>query len=157
MKCLKTFTLLVLIIPCTSVVFAQKTTTGNILAPRQAVAEKPKMFDRLPEKFNVSQLSLDHLFTTQNPAVSVPVKDGLSLEGFIVEKVQQNPNVISINIRLSGYDSSLLNISRIMESDLTVSYNARVMNIKSGDILLLKKENNQFYFTREKQSLVTVE
>jgi hypothetical protein len=142
---------------CASAVIAQTGPKDKITAPRQLLAERPRLFNNLPDKFPVKKLLLEQLFTVQDRNISVPVRAGVTLEGTILEKVQLNPNVISINIRLNNYGGSLLNISRITESDLSVNYEARVINIKNGDVLLLKKENDQFYFTRENISLIAVE
>lgn len=157
MKCPKPIALLIILTVCVSSAFSQKADKDKIVAPKQLMAEKPRLFDQLPEKFNVYRTVLDQLFTTDKNTFSLPIKTGLALEGEILEKVQQNPHVVSINIRLKNFNNSLLHISRIIENDLSVSYNARVINIKNGDVLVLKQENNQFYFTREKQSLIAVE
>lgn len=136
---------------------AQKPGHNKIVLPPQATIEKPALFKNVPERLMVTRPDLDRLFSVRTGRVVLPADKGFSFEGALVEKVQKNPNVTSINIRLHNYDSSLLNISRITHSDLTVTYHARVINRKSGDILLLKSENGQLYFSREKQSLVMVE
>lgn len=138
-------------------VAAQRLTPDKIVAPKQVLVEKPKIFHRLPEKLSVKKVLLDDLFLTRQSAVNITMGNGIVFEGTILEKVQKNPNVVSINIRVNNYDSSLLNISRITQSDLSVSYIARVINITKGDVLLLKKENDQFYFVKEKRSLIAVE
>jgi hypothetical protein len=138
-------------------VSAQKISQEKIVLPRQIAIEKPSLFRNFPEKLIVSRLQLDQVFTARSSRIVLPAAEGFAFEGTVLEKVQRNPNVVSMNIRLHNYDSSLLNISRITHSDLTVTYQARVINQKSGDILLLKNENGQLYFSREKQSLVMVE
>lgn len=129
----------------------------KIVAPKQFFIEKPKLFNNLPDKFTVGKLFLQQLFSGNISTISLPAANGEPLQGEVIERVQKNPNVMSINIKLSNYDGALFNVSRIILSDLSVSYVGRVINIKNGDILLLNRENDQFYFTKEKQSLVTVE
>lgn len=129
----------------------------KIVAPKQLLLEKPKLFNNLPEKFTVGKLFLQQLFAGEINSISIPVSNGALLQGEVVERVQKNPNVMSINIKLTNYDNALFNVSRIILSDLSVSYTGRVINIKNGDVLLLNRENEQFYLTKEKQSLVTVE
>lgn len=129
---------------------------NTILAPRQQLTEKPRLFARLPERFTVGKPILDKLFTTGSRHISAGNQE-FPFEGEVIEKVQKNPNVVSVNIRLSNYEGAILNVSRIINSDLSVSYVGRAVNINSGDILLLKNENGKFYFTKEKQSLTMVE
>jgi hypothetical protein len=138
-------------------VSAQKTDHGTIVLPPQATVEKPALFRNFPERLTVSKLQLDQVFADRSGLIKLPADKGISFEGTVMEKVQKNPNVTSINIRLHNYDSSLLNVSRIVHSDLTVTYQARIVNRKSGDILILRNEGGEFFFTREKQSLVMVE
>lgn len=130
---------------------------NNALAPREQLTEKPRVFSRLPEKFTVGRPGLDKIFTATSKRLSSASNPEFPFEGEIVERVQKNPNVVSINIRLTNYDGALLNISRIINSDLSVSYVGRAVNRNSGDVLLLKHENGNFYFTKEKQSLSMVE
>ena len=157
MQYLKTLGLLLLLFIFAQIVSAQKTTPDKVVVPRQLTIEKPSLFINFPEKLQIEKQRLDQVFTTRLNRVSLPADKGISFDGTILEKVQKNPNVVSINIRLHNYDSSLLNISRIIQSDLSVTYTARILNIKNGDILLLKNEDGRFYFIREKQSLVIVE
>jgi hypothetical protein len=129
----------------------------KILAPRQLLTEKPRLFSRLPEKFIVGKPILDKLFTGSSKRISSAGNQEFPFDGEIIERVQKNPNVVSVNIKLTNYDGAMLNVSRIINSDLSVSYIGRAININSGDVLLLKNENGKFYFSKEKQSLTMVE
>lgn len=123
----------------------------------QLLKEKPRLFSRLPEKFTVGKPVLDKLFTGSTRRISPADNQEFPFEGEIIERVQKNPNVVSVNIKLSNYEGALLNVSRIINSDLSVSYIGRAININNGDVLLLKNENGKFYFTQEKQAFTLVE
>lgn len=130
---------------------------NGVLIPRQLIAEKPRLFSRLPEKFIIGKPKLEKLFTATTKRIASAADAEFPFEGEILERVQKNPNVVSVNIRLSNYDGAILNVSRIINSDLSVSYIGRAININSGDVLLLKNENGKFYFTKEKRSLIMIE
>lgn len=130
---------------------------NKVLVPRQLLTEKPHLFSHLPAKFVVGRPKLDNLFLGTTKRISSATDPEFPFEGEITERVQKNPNVVSVNIKLSNYNGAILNVSRIINSDLSVSYIGRAVNVNNGDVLLLKNEDGKFYFTQEKQSLSMVE
>ena len=124
----------------------------------QILPNKSPLFNLLPTKFTVKNLLLEDLF---NRPASGTIKLSLAtdyfFEGVITERVQKNANVISINVKSSNYDGALLTISKISYKDKEDVYIGRIVSMQYGDVLILRKENDQFFFTKEKQSLVIVE
>ena len=78
-------------------------------------------------------------------------------EGTITERIQRNENVVTLNIKSSNYDGALLTISKVLNSNKELTYTGRIVSMQYGDVLILKKESDRFFFTKAKQSLVIVE
>src|SRR3989442_9477239 len=130
--------------------FAQVSPPVHQVSPNKAA-----LFNRLPEKFSANIPVIENLFAgSASRTVKIPLPGNNFFEGTILEKVQKNPNAISINIQLYNYDGALLTLSKITNNDGSVTYTGRIVNIRYADVFTLTKENNQFYFSKEKQSLV---
>ncbi len=124
----------------------------------QVLPAKPELFARVPGKFRTSIFLLEKLFNSPaSGTVEFPMADDLSFKGSLVESVRNNKNAVTINVRSSNYDGAVLTLSKITQPDLSEIYNGRIVSIRYADVFVLTKENAQYYFTREKQSLLLVE
>lgn len=120
--------------------------------------DKAFLFSNLPDKSLIKHSLIENLFA--GPA-SGPVRIRLSpdsyFEGIITERLEKNDNVTTINVKSSNYNGALLSISRILNSNKEYTFTGRIVSLQHGDVLILKKENNDYFFSKEKQSLVIVE
>jgi hypothetical protein len=124
---------------------------------RKLLPDKPSLFSKLPELFEVSSLFMEKLFAgPDSGTVRIPIGNNF-FEGSITEKIQQNPHAVSINIRSSNFDGALLSISRITYGDFSVKYIGRIVSIHYGDVFLIEQQNNTLYFKRQQQSIVITE
>ena len=132
---------------------------AQVLPPlNQTLPEKSALFSHLPDKFNINILLIEKLFNSPaSGTVRFPLSDNNYFEGAIIEKIQKNKNVMCLNIRSSNYDGAWFTLSQITNDDHSVSYIGRIVSIRYGDVFMLAKEKDQFYFTKEKQSLLLVE
>lgn len=125
---------------------------------QKLLPEKPSLFGSLPKQFNITNVWIENLFAGPDTGwVNIPLPDNNFFQGRIMEKVQLNPHVVSINVKSSNYDGALLSISKITYDDLTVKYTGRIISIKYGDLFILTQENNTFLFTKKKLSTVITE
>jgi hypothetical protein len=133
--------------------------TGQITPPlHQTLPVKPSLFGQLPQKCSISNAAVEKIFSGESSGtLRIPFGDNFFFEGRVLDKVQKNANAVTVNIRLSNYDNALFTISKVFTGDGSISYRGRIVNINYGDVLILEKENNQLYITKEKQSLFLVE
>ncbi|MEJ7767628.1 MAG: hypothetical protein WKF89_07435 [Chitinophagaceae bacterium] len=153
---MKSLTLLGVMMLCCTCYFRS---TAQLSPPiRQNNTEKLSLFSRLPEKFLLDKASIEKLFTSPvSGTVKILLADNTFFEGTVTEIVQKNLNVASINIKSSNFDGALLTISKTTYENKSVKYAGRIVSMRYGDVLTLTNKNNQFIFSKEKQSLYMVE
>jgi hypothetical protein len=74
----------------------------------------------------------------------------------IIEKVQKGKNLVSINCTLPAYSNALFNLSMI-NADGVIRFTGRIVSRDHGDILLLRKENDKYFFIKQQQKFTMVE
>lgn len=120
--------------------------------------EKSLLFNNLPERFSINNLWLDHLFDGPDTGTVTIVFTGeKNFEGVILEKVQKNPHVVTINIKSSNYDGAFLTLSRVRYDDSSARYIGGLISINYGDVFTVSQDNNMVTFQRKKQSTVITE
>jgi hypothetical protein len=125
---------------------------------RQTPVPKSALFTNLPQKSNINSTWIERVFASPvNASISFPLSAREVFKGVVLEKVRKNEHVETINVRSSNYAGSLLTISKIVRDDRAVSYIGRIISMNHSDALVLKQENGQLYFNKEKQSHVVVE
>lgn len=144
---------------CTSLLlYAGVCAQEPTLAFLQPKTAKPLLFFSLPQKLECPSFDLSRLLSFEvDESFSMQLSDQFLLKGKIVEKIQENPGTISINIRAENYNNALFNISVRLLADNSVSVRGRMIHPRYGDVLTLSKENNKFYFTKREQRLVMPE
>jgi len=124
----------------------------------QHPVEKAALFALLPQKISIPASSLQNIFSaTLSSNVSILLGTQLKIEGTVIAKCAVSPQQLSINIRCANFQNALLNISRITETNGTVSFIGRIVSLRHGDVLLLWEDNGQYSFIRQKQLLAMVE
>ena len=133
--------------------------TAQVAAPlNEQLTEKPSGFTALPEQFTISRLYLDQLFLGSSSAkVRLPIEHNKFLAGIVLERVQKNASIVTVNIRLSDYDEALFTISRRTTNSGAAEYTGRIINIRYADMMILKDDNQALYLVKEKQSLFLTE
>ncbi len=123
----------------------------------QQVPDNPSLFSSLPDKFECSVAQLEKFFSLSPPQrVSLKLNPIFNVDGVISEKFERSNHLTSINIRLTNYSDALFNISRIVDSE-GVRYTGRIASVGHGDLLILKKENERYYFTKREMRFSVVE
>ena len=124
----------------------------------QVLPVRPLLFNHLPQKTILAPSLFEQLFSADaGQNIHIPLGEGKFLDGIVKEKTLRNKYVTSLTIECTNYDGALLTFSRISAGNAPVTYSGRVVNIRYGDVLLLTQENNRYYLTKQKQSLVLVE
>jgi hypothetical protein len=120
----------------------------------QPPVAKPLLFASLPDQFACNMSELQKILSGEiNQRISVQLSGQLALKGIIVDKNQQNPGNFSVNVRLENYHNALFNISARLLADNSLSMQGRVIHPKYGDVLILYKEKDKYYFKKQLQRL----
>lgn len=100
---------------------------------------------RLPEKMPVSISQLQSIFNySQGDKVHLMLNDSFQVDGLVTERVVRNSGVISINIKSAQYPGVLFNFSRKKDAGQDI-FQARILDPRTKDGLLLHKENSQYF------------
>jgi hypothetical protein len=119
---------------------------------------KPDLFVRLPEKFNIHLDALKQIFSYEiNQKISIQVNEHFALSGTITDKVQRSSGVISVNIKVDNFAGALFNLSLFNNPDGSQSISGRILHPRFRDALILKNQNNQYYFIRQEQRRLIAE
>lgn len=115
---------------------------------------KPTLFSALPDSFEVDRSVLQQLFSKEvNELISLQLSSQFIIEGRVVDKNQHNAGSISVNIRLSNYHNALFNISMNLLADNSAGMRGRILHPRYGDVLVLYKEKEKYFFKRNSQQL----
>lgn len=140
------------ILLCFHTVHAQVTPPLN-----QPVADKPLLFASLPEKSDCNLEEIDRLFmSSPSQKLQIRLNSRLQLDGVVIEKVYRSEEVLTVNFRVSNYNDALFTISRIIQNG-TIRYSGRLTARDNGDVLMLVKDHEKYYFTKLSQRFVMVE
>ena len=145
-------------IMCTAVLLYASSGKSQVTPPvNQQVADKPLLFTSLPQKLECNLEEVDRLFMSEpSQKLQLNLNNHLQLEGIVVDKVQRTPEVLSVNFKMVNYNGALFNISRIIQNG-TIRYSGRIINKENGDVLMMVKENEKYYFTKMSQRYTMVE
>lgn len=137
---------------CTQSLQAQKQNP-----PLNEPVDKPMMFASLPGKLECNLEEIDRLFMADpSDQLSVQLNNHLQLSGTVVEKVRKSPEVLTVNFKTSNYAGAMFTISRIIQNGV-IRYSGRLISRENGDVLIMVKENDKYFFTRMSQRYVMVE
>ncbi len=124
----------------------------------QQLPDKPHLFSNLPSKLACNIKEIEKIFNlSTDQECTIKLNDAFQLEGVVSKSVPRNKYLTSINIHLNNYAGAILNLSRIVDEKGTFSYTGRIISISNGDLLLLKKEEGNYFFVKQEQRFVMVE
>jgi hypothetical protein len=120
---------------------------------QEVIPDKPLVFSKFPSKTESRFTDLKKIFSYKvADKISIPF-GSTSFTGEVVEKIQRQGGVTSMNIRSINFPESLLNITITTESDNTQTINGRIINLKSGDVLVITQENGRYIIRKESLKL----
>lgn len=120
----------------------------------QPKAEKPLLFSALPDEFEVNADTLQKMLSAE---IDEPIRSQLSgqfqVQGKLVDKSHQNPGSFSVNLLLTNYHNALFNLSARLLADNSLSMQGRIVHPKYGDVLILYKVKDKYFFKKQLQKL----
>ena len=149
MKFLKTSAIGVLLSVCMLQVAAQQDTKK--LPVSQYDYNKPKLFKDLPDRINVPLKNFDNVFDLEEgKSVDLPFASNFQFTGIVVSKAEDvASNVKSIVIKSTNKVGATLALSRMINSDNTITYRGRIMSFKHGDAYEIANENGSYYLVKK--------
>lgn len=115
--------------------------------------DKPMVFSKFPAKAESRFTDLKKIFSYNvSDKISIPFGT-ITFTGEVVSKIQRQGGVTSMNIRSTNFPGSVLNISIVPEADNTQTINGRLINLKSGDVIVITQENGRYIIKKESLSL----
>lgn len=124
---------------------------------RQHIPDKPHLFADLPESFECVPPSLEHLSHSRTTDTITLQFGKMLFTGQIIARVQQTPQVESINVRSFNYPGALLNLSIFTDNNNTQKIAGRIVHPDSGDVLILDQENGRYYMRKRLQKFFMTE
>ncbi len=118
---------------------------GTLISKAQQANVKPILFADKPQVTTIDKTILaNSLHHNVGDQVSVSFSANLQLSGIVISNiVRQNDNQL-MSIRLSGYNQSVLQISKYLDANSTIVYGAHLINESIGDGFVLKYKNSVY-------------
>lgn len=125
---------------------------------KQYIADKPQLFSQFPEKIDCSKIELESLLKSAiSDEVNLTLLGTINLKGVLVEKIRRANHVYSINIKLNAYPGALFNLSFVMNELEITAMKGRIIHPQYGDVLVLKQENQHYFFEKQNQKFFMTE
>ncbi len=132
---------------CTTRIHAQ-----DAITVKQHITDKPFAFQQIPERVSCNKKDLDNLLQAEKDArVRFSLDNNLSLQGVITEKIVRSKQSYSLNIKLENFPGALFNLLVVIEDGNIPRFTGRVINPQSGDVLILQRDKQDYYFQKQLQ------
>lgn len=127
-------------------------TAQQAISVQQHRTVHPAVFQNLPNSFEADQTALKKAFSASiNDTVRIRLSRQHEFTGVVIDKVQQSPTLLTINIRSLQFAGALMHMSLNSAPDVEQPVRARILHPKKGDVMLLTMENSKYIFRKEEQ------
>jgi len=111
---------------------------------------KPKLFTDLPQKLNLRLADVDASLNQQvGSQVAIQLSDRFSFQGVVVSKSDAaDPSVKSVVIKSSNRVGATCTLTKIINTDGSVSYKGRIMSFRHGDAFEVALENGSYVLNK---------
>jgi hypothetical protein len=115
-------------------------------------------FNHIPGRFNASEVQIKGIFNSEkHKEIKFELLDGFPVKGVIQEKVVEPNGNIRINVISSEYPQTLFNFSAIAVPGKSYTYRSRIINHLSGEVLLLEKKDDQYFYQKFRRNKLIAE
>lgn len=134
----------------------------SISAQQQPITQKPALnkaltLTQLPSKLECNTPALKKLSSTRiSEKIALSLGD-YEFAGELVDKTQQSPEVVSMNIRSTNIAGAFCTVSVITAADNTQKMIGRIINPRSDEVLVLTEENNRYFWVKKPKEHFMVE
>jgi hypothetical protein len=129
----------------------------SISAQQQPVTQKPVLLKattlaQLPSKLECNIPALQRLSSSQLSDKVALTLGNYEFAGELVDKVQPEKGVQSMNIRSTSIPGALCTVSVITQDDNTQKLVGRIINPQSDEVLVLTEENNRYFWVKKSKA-----
>lgn len=125
---------------------------------KQHLPDKPQLFTQFPDRSDCNKLQLEKILVSSIlEEINLTVGNNIQLKGILAEKIRRSEQVYSVNIKLSNFDGALFNLSFEMREFDIIAIRGRIVHPQYGDVMILKEENQQYYFLKRNQKYFMTE
>jgi hypothetical protein len=111
---------------------------------------KPKLFNDLPNKMTLRIADVDaSLNQSVGSNITVQIANGLVIHGTVVSKSNEaDANVKSVVIKSSNRQGAACTLTKVFNSDGTVTYRGRIISMRHGDAFEVVLENGTYVLNK---------
>jgi hypothetical protein len=117
-----------------------------------SISSRPKLFQSLPENISINSSDLNKIVNTpigNTVNINLPGKINFQLDGEVVSAATES-NVQTVVIRSNNYKGARFTLSKITDTDGTISYSGRMLSFQHGDLLELKNQDGHYTLIKRK-------
>lgn len=118
----------------------------------------PAVFQQFPNSFEVDQLQLRKTFSAGiGDTLRIQLSQKHHFSGVVTDKVQQHPNLLTMNIRGLQFSGAMMHLSYDTSPEAEQAIRARILHPRKGDVMVLVQENKKYLFRKEEQQFFLAE
>lgn len=124
--------------------------TQNVAPFHPKTIDKPRIFIDVPDREACKIKDFAPFFRARrNDRVELNLSNQLQISGQVAEKVQVNPQVLSMNIHAANIPGALVTLTEINQPGKPVEYRARIIHPQRGDFITISKEADGYIIRKE--------
>lgn len=118
----------------------------------------PAVFQNLPNSFEADQSAIRKAFSAAiGDTVRIQLSRRHAFTGVVIDKVQQSPTLLTINIRSFQFSGAMMHISLNTAPGVEQPLRSKIIHPKKGDVMVLLQENDKYVFRKEEQQFLLAE
>jgi hypothetical protein len=114
---------------------------------------KPRLFNNLSERIQVSQAEMDNLFQINvgtRAQLSLAADASVRFEGDLISKsTVSQEGVQTAIVRSTNFNGARMTITKRLNADGTVSYIGRILSFQHGDFYELTNQQGQWFLVKK--------
>jgi hypothetical protein len=114
-------------------------------------SRKPTLFSQLPERIAINTQDLEALFNgSSDLSIQSSDRKSFTFSGKLIPSASKYDSKIrTLIIRSSNFSGATLTLSSSTLPDGTVEYSGRIISFKHGDLLVIQKEENEYFLIKK--------
>jgi len=128
------------------------------ISVKQRYSPRPAVFSRFPNRFEIDPQQLKKAFTASvNDTVTIQLSKQHAFTGVVIDKVQQSPTLLTLNIKSEQLSGAMMHISYNTAPDAVQTFRARIVHPQKGDVMMLSREDKKYFLLKEEQQFFLAE
>ncbi len=121
-------------------------------APQEA---KPNLFDHLPQKMHCNEAAFNDFFSKKiNEKINTQLSAELHINGEVISTRQPVPGTFLVNVRMFNYHNAIITVTAKLQANNSFYFHARALHPNFGDVLILTREKDKYFFIKSPQTML---